>query len=182
MAVPCIGSPLRLLVSAVVVAATYTSLALLSDSSLESHNTRRDDVVLNEPLLARTRQFADPPMHVQQQTQRAEESIDACRDKADYLRILLLSEEQKVTRLSRELCESLPTQQQVADMYGPEPVIIGLETCRSYQRILGPNKPKPRVAGLYHTATNALARSFQTNIEYIGTVLTRDGYNVPVSG
>jgi hypothetical protein len=170
--------------AAMVIAAAYTSLTILTvpRASLASGRSSEDKVTVAR-YSTQIKQFADPPSSILQQLHWAETTIPSCRGKKIFLRILLMSEDYVGhLELSKELCDKIPTMEEVEHMYGPGPVILGLETCHQYQRILGgDNRPKPRVAGLYHTATNALARSFQTNIEYIGTVLGRDGYNVPVS-
>lgn len=171
--------------------ASYMSLALwsgnndwlLAPAPQETHSKL---AMHDHPSVVTTeRQFEGPPAHVLQTIQRAQERWASCCDKDDYLLMLLMSEDAVTSRanasINSELCESLPTLQQVAHMYGPRPVILGLETCRDYRSRLGNNQAKPRVAGLYHTATNALARSLQTNLERIGSIGPVDGYNVPVS-
>jgi len=70
--------------------------------------------------------------------------VDVCFDKAPLVDILKLA--------SMEYnCSILPSWSEVTEIYGREPVIIGLdEHC--------PSRYPPRVAGLYHTGTNALSQ------------------------
>ncbi|KAL7555498.1 hypothetical protein ACA910_003214 [Epithemia clementina (nom. ined.)] len=67
----------------------------------------------------------------------------------------------ELTEDGREWCSKLPTWRQVTDLYGSQPVFVGLETCRRQDRRTRPLQP--RVAGLFHTGTNVLARLLQVN-------------------
>lgn len=100
---------------------------------------------------------------------------ETCRDKERYLKIVLSANDSRSQRWAggkgESLCKSLPTHRQIVDKYGEKPVIVGLETCQVYRDLLAPEhnhgthlEPKPRVAGLYHSGTNALCRSFDENI------------------
>ena len=110
--------------------------------------------------------------------------------------------------LLESICQQLPTKEQVVARYGPQPVIVGMETCPVYRALIRGSsashwiKPKngnyttiennssinqndytpmPRVAGLYHTGTNALARSLQHNIQKLKTKdRLYSPYDVPV--
>lgn len=84
------------------------------------------------------------------------------------------------------LCRSLPTYQELMDIYGKGPVILGQETCRQYQDMLHnsyavPLQPMPRVAGLYHSGTNALAKTLELNLGRIHNYSPWNPYEVPVS-
>jgi len=116
----------------------------------------------------------------------------ACRGKERLLRMLLLASDKKVN-IGTLLCRGLPTDRHIEDLYGPEPIVHGLDTCQAYrdslkrgnsvrqqreQQFLVDNsnntstvatadddEPKPRVAGLYNTGTNALSRAFNNNLK-----------------
>lgn len=100
--------------------------------------------------------------------------IRACQGKDKYLNIVIQgSDPEQRTKVSlKELCQRLPTLEQVIERYGPEPIVIGMDTCAKYRQLLTARynngqtlKPMPRVAGLYHTGTNALAKTLQLNVE-----------------
>jgi len=83
-------------------------------------------------------------------------------------------------------CENLPTRHDIEKLYGEEPVIVGLDTCKRYRSIVAKavqNEtifgPLPRVAGLYNTGTNALAKNFELNLFHISNQGL--GFFVPVS-
>jgi hypothetical protein len=64
-------------------------------------------------------------------------------------------------------CQMLPTWSHVALLYGEEPVVYGLDSCKLYRSRLeksNSSSPKPRVAGLQNTGTNALSRMFSNNL------------------
>lgn len=100
----------------------------------------------------------------------------SCHDKEPLLRIL---QDAGIPNAS-DHCADLPTWKQVVDFYGPEPVVDGLETsCDAYRTMIvtannNKNKnnnsttvvvpPLPRVAGLFNTGTNALAKLLQRNL------------------
>jgi len=69
--------------------------------------------------------------------------------------------------LDRDLCAKLPPWKDVVDLYGDEPVVVGLETCQQY-RDAQANKYKtkkrlPKLAGLWNTGSTALSTSFLQN-------------------
>lgn len=112
-----------------------------------------------------------------------------CKGKELYLKILLAAKDSKHRKHAHLLCSQLPTQEEVIARYGPRPVIVGMETCQAYRDLLRPEnnngtqlEPLPRVAGLYHTGTNALARYLSYNVKYLKRVhWAFDPYDVPVS-
>jgi hypothetical protein len=109
-----------------------------------------------------------------------------CTGKERYLKTILSaadSDSGKNKTILHKFCDSLPTEEQVFERYGSEPVVLGMETCKAYRELLKPENnngtqmdPMPRVAGLYHTGTNALHKSFTHNIRNISA-----DYDVPVS-
>lgn len=83
-------------------------------------------------------------------------------------------------------CENLPTRQVIEKLYGKEPVVVGLDTCERYRSIVAKAVqngtifgPLPRVAGLYNTGTNALAKNFELNLFRVSNQGL--GFFVPVS-
>lgn len=86
-------------------------------------------------------------------------------------------------RLSADLCRQLPLPERIGDVYGEGPVVVGLETCPSYRRILSGARPMPRVAGMYHSGTNLVIRTMQRHFGRVSNeTLDPDGamYEVPV--
>ena len=81
-------------------------------------------------------------------------------------------------RITEKLCQDLPTWNEVTRLYGEEPVILGLDTCQQYRDMLSKDniEPKPRVAGLFNTGTNAMARSLRMNLKFLSF---RVPYEVP---
>lgn len=92
--------------------------------------------------------------------------------------------------VTADTCQSLPKMSTIEKFYGKGPLIYGMETCQAYQKLISAEenngnalKPLPKVAGLYSSGTNALARLAQLNL---GTLphIPGDGhdsaYYVPV--
>jgi hypothetical protein len=93
--------------------------------------------------------------------------------------------------ITEEICHQLPSIEQVRDMYGPGPIVYGLETCQAYRDLLQSEglkqglslQPMPKVAGLHNSGTNLLAATMHLNfgelsfpIEYAAQA----AYEVPV--
>ncbi|GKY92160.1 hypothetical protein MPSEU_000187300 [Mayamaea pseudoterrestris] len=97
--------------------------------------------------------------------------LGECSGKEELVAILIRA---GLTDITKDHCVSLPTWEEVAALYGHEPVVYGRETCARYRRSLSPEmnngtaiEPAPRVAGLFNTGTNALAQSLSLNFEHI---------------
>ncbi|GAX11406.1 hypothetical protein FisN_22Lh079 [Fistulifera solaris] len=62
-------------------------------------------------------------------------------------------------------CTGLPSWQQITSLYGNEPIIVGLERCETYRQWVARDDGGvvPRIAGLYNTGTNALAKLLDLN-------------------
>jgi len=93
----------------------------------------------------------------------------SCQGKQELLDILMRAKVpvENVT----ETCSDLPTWTEVVHLYGSSPVVVGMETCASYRSSLGDDrKAQPRVAGLYNSGTNALARLLALNLGQIADV------------
>lgn len=87
----------------------------------------------------------------------------ACAGKEPMLQTL----HQAKIALDAALCRQLPPWSQVVDLYGDEPVVLGLETCQAYRDAqAGKNKAQrglPKLSGLWNTGTTALSASFLKN-------------------
>lgn len=81
----------------------------------------------------------------------------ACYDKEPLRKIL---SDAGIKNLN---CTALPSWNQITRLYGNEPVIIGLDTCAAYRQRVGNQGAVPRIAGMYNTGTNALAKLFELN-------------------
>jgi hypothetical protein len=129
-----------------------------------------------------------------------------CQGKEKFLEMILLASDRKV-EISRALCRGLPTMSDVRAMWGATkkkkqgggggnfgPVVHGLNTCEAYRRMLEPSSlpgndgngtqrlaPRPRVAGLYNTGTNALNRALNNNLKRVKNNPSVSPYEVPVS-
>lgn len=101
-----------------------------------------------------------------------------CVGKEKYLHVLLQAglPQRLVTPA---LCRQLPSEDQVAQLYGKQPIIHGLDRCAEYRsrlQRLGNNNntaaalppplaPLVRVTGLYNTGTNAFHMALHVNLK-----------------
>jgi len=80
-----------------------------------------------------------------------------------------------------DLCPQFPKRKQVVQAYGKDPVIIGMETCQPYRKLLqsrnGVTNATVRVAGLYNSGTHALAAALQDNLPHLNSDSTN--WDVP---
>jgi hypothetical protein len=82
-----------------------------------------------------------------------------------------------VAEINETLCDSLPFWSEVEQLYGEEPVIIGLDTCKAYRdsvKRMG-GLPVPRVGGLFNSGTNAFVDLLMMNF---GALADRLDYNI----
>ena len=105
---------------------------------------------------------------VQQWIREDVRRISECQGKEPLLEILHTSIQR--IRVTREICERLPHPADIEALYGSKPVVHGMETCADYRSMihqaqLQHNAPMVRVAGLYHTGTNALIQSLHRNLQ-----------------
>jgi hypothetical protein len=107
-----------------------------------------------------------------------------CLGKERLLEILLSSPGTTGgVQLSADLCQQLPPHERIEDVYGHGPVVVGMDTCSEYRRIVSGSTPMPRVAGMYHSGTNVVIRTMQRHFGRADNVtLDPDGamYEVPV--
>ena len=65
--------------------------------------------------------------------------------------------------ITGEIRSSLPPLSDLEDMYGSEPVIIGLEKCSEFRSKYGPKEAVIAPAGMFNTGTNLLNALLQNN-------------------
>jgi len=98
-----------------------------------------------------------------------------CQGKERLVEILHAAEQPNITNVT---CLSLPTWKEVTELYGDEPVVLGLESCERYRSLLSKQhnwtKPMVRTAGLYNTGTNAFDQSLERNFEELHSIPKHD--------
>lgn len=62
-----------------------------------------------------------------------------------------------VNSLSQELRDELPTWQQVSELYGSDPIFVGLERCADFRAHSDPPEHFVSTAGTFNTGTNLMA-------------------------
>lgn len=62
-----------------------------------------------------------------------------------------------------DILERLPTAQQVAYLYGRDPVVLGLDTCETFQKSGDPAEHFVSTAGTFNTGTNLMAELLIAN-------------------
>jgi hypothetical protein len=67
---------------------------------------------------------------------------------------------------NQDNCRALPTWNGVSNLYGPTPVILGLEHCEEFRSNLNQAKPLGglKIAGFFNSGTNAMARTLMENL------------------
>jgi hypothetical protein len=90
----------------------------------------------------------------------------SCQGKGRFLEVLAQSgfPEREITE---GLCQRLPSEIQVAELYGDHPIVDGLDRCEEYASALkghGNLAPKVRITGLFNTGTNAFAVAVYLNL------------------
>ncbi len=60
--------------------------------------------------------------------------------------------------VTQEMLQDLPTNEQVFELYGDKPQIIGLETCSAFRQSVPPEEAYMAVAGMFNTGTNLLSK------------------------
>jgi hypothetical protein len=68
------------------------------------------------------------------------------------------------SRLSLDVVKLLPKWQDVVNLFGDEPVILGLERCVEFRRAYAKKDRHVGIAGQFNTGTNALAKYFWDNL------------------
>jgi len=69
--------------------------------------------------------------------------------------------------LSVEELFSLPTWKQVEDLYGPDPIIHGLDTCKKFRQLVPEKESRfVGVSGIFNSGTTAFGISLQANCRF----------------
>ena len=159
--------------------------------STQQHDDLSDSSLLNAIMLAEswtnTTNMTLPSINAIKFGQ----TYNYCRGKERLIDILLAAsgEDQGISALFatkqsiQSTCQMLPTFQEITNIYSKGPVIVGLETCQTYRDLMAANPlidPMPRVAGLYHSGTNALAKTLELNLGDIRHYSEWNPYEVPV--
>ena len=94
-----------------------------------------------------------------------------CQGKEKFVQVLEragLSLVAQAKKNNNNPCQQLPTEDQVAELYGREPIVQGLEVCEPFRAHLSENaatpQPMVRVTGLFNTGTNALDMALHLNV------------------
>lgn len=128
--------------------------------------------------------FAPLSQTLEQYIRTIEADVPACRGKSTFIRHLVSSQDKRYETITEEMCRRLPSPGDISRHYGETPIIVGIETCASYRELLArQNKEaQPRIAGLYHSGTNAMAMFLQANLQALEPVgaSMKKGYDVPV--
>lgn len=115
---------------------------------------------------------------------------DDCSGKEPFVEILVAASYRNLNatrssltarkRTLSRLCRNLPHWEEVVDLYGEGPRIIGTDTCSTYRGILERDRvprPMPRIAGMYNTGSTAAALALHRNLYDQGL---RTGHLTPV--
>jgi len=97
-----------------------------------------------------------------------------CQGKEHLVEILNATSQHP--NITNSTCLRLPAWKQVTEIYGEDPIILGLDTCDRYRSLLSElniTKPMVRVAGLYNTGTNAFDQALDLNFEILEGHLRR---------
>lgn len=73
-----------------------------------------------------------------------------------------------------DVLKILPTWDTVTQLYGDEPVILGLERCEAFRQAHAPSQRFTGIAGLHNCGTNAMARYLKQNVQIPGN--SRGGF------
>lgn len=72
-------------------------------------------------------------------------------------RLLLQLKDAGYLAISRDSLQQLPTWDQVVQLYGDSPKIVGLDTCEIFRNTIDPRKGFPAPAGPFNSGTNLLS-------------------------
>lgn len=121
---------------------------------------------LDYRLADKSLQLLDPTLNTTQEQivlKLLQNHADVCAKKEPMLRELAAAQ----LDLDVELCYSLPDWSQVVDLYGAEPIVLGLDTCEAYRNHIQRDgqSPMPKVAALWNAGSTSLSRSFLLNLQ-----------------
>jgi hypothetical protein len=169
---------------------------LIADPSLRGSSSRRSAWKITTLLLAAVA-FSSVSMLVSvclsERSQQRQptllvptgSSLISCPGKALIMKILSDAGALPPNNVSaqQELCRKAPSWRQVVALYGPDPVVIGLETCAQYRSLFDHSvsrspsamsdnstvpRPMVRIAGLFNSGTNAFGHLLNLNLEDLG--------------
>ena len=89
----------------------------------------------------------------------SEESTDPWKKKEQLIQIMKMAD----VNLTEEVLEALSSWEQVVDRFGPEPKILGLETCQAFNAKVPQEKRQLAPAGMFNSGTNLLFQLLQKN-------------------
>jgi hypothetical protein len=89
--------------------------------------------------------------------------IEATKGRENIIKIL---EDAGIVEASVADILGLPKWDQVTDLYGPSPVIVGLETCKEFQSKVPLKDRYIGVSGMFNSGTTAFGISLQANCGY----------------
>lgn len=76
---------------------------------------------------------------------------------------MLLEMNLNVTAVTEETWKSVPQWKDIQAVHGPEPIVHGLETCKTYRETVPATSRRVGIAGMFNTGTNLLAILLQHN-------------------
>lgn len=163
----------------------------LPGKSVVTAADRKREREMKEPLLVKSMLAKKIAMN-KEKISKWVKQYPVCEGKEFLLRVIFSADDNRLRQTYEKdaegLCSRLPSKSEVDEIWGSEAIVYGMETCRAYRDLLKPENnggkaifPKPRVSGLYHTGTNALSRSLDTNLDRLSPkVFGFSPHEVPV--
>ena len=94
----------------------------------------------------------------------ADANVKDDEDQKEILRVL----QQAGVTVDDATLATLPKWSDITSMYGPKPIIYGLDTCEKFQSTFKPEERFIGPAGIFNTGTNLLAELLKANCEIPG--------------
>jgi hypothetical protein len=94
---------------------------------------------------------------------RSDNGGDLLADKGRIMDLLTAAGVKVDPEGDKDLIRDLPTWSEVVNLYGPEPVIYGLEECDRFQHMSDPADHFVSTAGTFNTGTNLMAELLIAN-------------------
>jgi hypothetical protein len=137
---------------------------------LAKHSTTATTAA-NDTASIPTAERAPPTTRVQSALEENSVSDNpSCLGKEHLVQILIAAG--KTPEEAEAQCPTLPLWQEVVDLYGDAPIILGQERCQAYREAVrdqfedAPPLHNIRVDGLFNVGTNALAQNNLLNLEH----------------
>lgn len=102
-------------------------------------------------------------LHKQDLEGLGDDHVDLSHARQGREELLAILEDAGVEDIDAEAIAKLPTWQQVLDLYGPGPVVYGLETCPTFRDTIPLDDASIGTAGLFNTGTNPFAMYLSAN-------------------